>query len=81
MARGRIRFDCTENDNHLIYEWEEMTPEDDNDEGQVLVGDELEKEWTVIGMIDLKNAMKKFEETREWRRKTGKGRVSRITVE
>ena len=49
------RFDCTENDNHILY-----YPEDENDLGELRVGDPLEKSWTVIGVKDMLEALKKF---------------------
>lgn len=51
--RRRVRHDCTENDNHLIFEFE------DGNAGEVLVGDCLEKSHLVVGFGDLKAALKK----------------------
>lgn len=55
--RKKIRYDCTENDNHLIF-----VPDDgDVDEiGEVWVGDGAERSHTVIGMKDLLAAIDKF---------------------
>lgn len=49
--RGKTRYDCTENDNHLYIHCEQ------GEIDEILVGDPLEKDWTVIGFKDLKAAL------------------------
>lgn len=51
LAEGQVRYDCTENDNHLILSL------NDGELDEIQVGDVLEKSWTVIGYNDLRRAL------------------------
>lgn len=48
------RYDCKENDNHIIFEFA------DDRIDSLYIGDCLENSWTIIGMKDLKKALKKM---------------------
>ena len=44
-----LRYDCKENDNRIYV---------DLAEDELLIGDELEREWLVIGIEDMKNCLR-----------------------
>jgi len=44
-----LRYDCKENDNRIYV---------DLDENELLIGDELESAWLVIGIEDMKNCLR-----------------------
>ena len=44
-----LKYLCNENDNHIYV---------DLGENELLIGDELEREWTIIGIEDMKNCLR-----------------------
>jgi hypothetical protein len=51
------RYECKENDNHIICVTEENTAED---ETEFWVGDISEDSWVIIGISDLRESLKQF---------------------
>lgn len=47
----QVRYNCIENDNHIIFTFDKLESPNEIDELQI--GNSLEKEWTVISFNDL----------------------------